>query len=506
MESTLLNQKVDMESSSDRPTMIQQQMIEAYDRFLLLRTEFMQTFVDLSKNPQNMNFHQKEKIISQFRLLTMDEDPSIQHNAVVALGHLVEHSEELAMIVVKKDILGQLIKSIPSQDQHYKKAAAFVLRAVANHSPELSQAVVDCGGLDALGISLKDPEVKEAAAWAPGNIAQQDAMPAQAVVDADAVSLPLSLNTSELVWEEVNMDTIALLVQMIRSPDAKVKRQVLSTLIQITKHSVKLAEMVIAEDIFSEVMVCLQDPDEYVKTDVITLMWEVVRHNAEFAQRFVNCGGLAEVVDYLDKSHGSMRIPGIMVLGCVASHGENLAMAVILSKGLHQLAICLSEEDNEHIKGATVWSIGQIGHHTPEHAKAVATAGLLPKVLLFYTGASSLEKSLKNILLKCTHLPSLEPLLNNAPSNILNHVLGKFSKVLPHDSEARQEFVMSGGLSKVQEMKAEPGSALWKQINAIKSCFQEAPANRLKAKSPHEKPQTPQAKNVVKCCTTFHFI
>ena len=52
----------------------------------------------------------------------------------------------------------------------YKKAAAFVLRAVAKHSPQLAQSVVDCGALDALVICLEefDPGVKEAASWALG--------------------------------------------------------------------------------------------------------------------------------------------------------------------------------------------------------------------------------------------------------------------------------------------------------------------------------------------------
>lgn len=59
----------------------------------------------------------------------------------------------------------------------YKKAAAFVLRAVAKHSPELSQAVVACGGVDALVLCLEefDPGVKEAAAWALGYIARHNA-------------------------------------------------------------------------------------------------------------------------------------------------------------------------------------------------------------------------------------------------------------------------------------------------------------------------------------------
>lgn len=46
----------------------------------------------------------------------------------------------------------------------------------------------------------------------------------------------------------------------------------------------------------------------------------------------VNYGGLAAVIDCLGNCHGNLRLPGIMMLGYVAAHGENLAMAVILSK------------------------------------------------------------------------------------------------------------------------------------------------------------------------------
>lgn len=46
-------------------------------------------------------------------------------------------------------------------------------------------------------------------------------------------------------------------------------------------------------------------------------------------------------------------------------------------------------------------------------------------------------------------------------------------KVLPHDSKARRLFVTSGGLKKVQEIKAEPGSLLQENINSINSCYPE---------------------------------
>ena len=83
------------------------------------------------------------------------------------------------------------------------------------------------------------------------------------------------------------------------------------------------------------------------------------------------------------------------------------------------------------------------------------------------------KRALKNILQKCIHLPALEPLLHDAPPNILKHVVGQFSKVLPHDPHARRLFVTSGGLKKVQEIKAEPGSALHEYINIINNCFPE---------------------------------
>ena len=60
------------------------------------------------------------------------------------------------------------VYSLANQNRFYKKAAAFCLRSVARHSPELAQAVVDCGALDSMVTCLEefDPGVKEAAAWA----------------------------------------------------------------------------------------------------------------------------------------------------------------------------------------------------------------------------------------------------------------------------------------------------------------------------------------------------
>lgn len=83
------------------------------------------------------------------------------------------------------------------------------------------------------------------------------------------------------------------------------------------------------------------------------------------------------------------------------------------------------------------------------------------------------KKALTNILQKCVYLPALEPLLKDAPPNILKHVVGQFAKVLPHDTKARRLFVTSGGLEKVQLINAERNSALSEHINSINNCYPE---------------------------------
>jgi hypothetical protein len=51
----------------------------------------------------------------------------------------------------------------------------------------------------------------------------------------------------------------------------------------------------------------------------------------------------------------------------------------------------LSEEREDHLKAAAAWALGQIGRHTPEHAKAVALANILPKLLECYLKTDSSE-------------------------------------------------------------------------------------------------------------------
>ena len=155
--------------------------------------------------------------------------------------------------------------------------------------------------------------------------------------------------------------------------------QVLSCLAQISKHSVELAELVVEAEIFPAVLTCLKDKSEVVIKNTAILIREVAKHTAELCQLILNAGGVAAVIDYLGDTRGNVRLPGIMVLGYVSAHTEALAMAVIVSKGVSQLSIIMHEERDDRIRSATVWSLGMIGSHTPEHSKSIAIANVLPR-------------------------------------------------------------------------------------------------------------------------------
>merc|ERR1712183_556910 len=135
-------------------------------------------------------------------------------------------------------------------------------------------------------------------------------------------------------------------------------------------------------------------------------------------------------------------------------------------------------EPEDHLKAASAWSLGQIDRHSPDHARAPAEADVLRRLLAVYLHQDSSEdlqtkakRALKSVIQKCTHLPALEPLLQEAPPNILKYVVQQFAKVLPSDLNARRSFVQSGGLQKIQEVSPENGSKLKDFIDEINMLY-----------------------------------
>lgn len=236
--------------------------------------------------------------------------------------------------------------------------------------------------------------------------------------------------------------------------DGKLKRQVCSALAQIAKHSVDLAEVVVEAEVFPKILACLKDSDMMVRKNAATCIREIAKQTPELAKLIVNAGGAAALVDYVKDTVGNVRLPGIMALGYIAAFSETLALAVIVSKGVPALKDALINEAEDHIKAATVWTLGQIGRHTPDHARALADGGVLQPMVALHVREDSSEdlkvkskRALKAVLMKSTDGAALAPLLKDANPKIQKYVLAQYSAILPNDPAARKAFMASGLLA-----------------------------------------------------------
>lgn len=97
---------------------------EAYQK---ARVTFVQTVAELAQRPQNIEALQsagKSPSLTDFapgvmallRPLLLDNVPSIQQSAALALGRLANYSDELAEAVVSNEILPQLVYSLSEQN------------------------------------------------------------------------------------------------------------------------------------------------------------------------------------------------------------------------------------------------------------------------------------------------------------------------------------------------------------------------------------------------------
>ena len=114
-------------------------VLQVFENYQKARVNFVQTVAELATRPQNIEALQNAGVMQLLRPLLLDNVPSIQQSSALALGRLANYNDELAEAVVSNEVLPQLVYSLSEQNRFYKKAAAFVLRAVAKHSPQLAQ-------------------------------------------------------------------------------------------------------------------------------------------------------------------------------------------------------------------------------------------------------------------------------------------------------------------------------------------------------------------------------
>ncbi len=459
-------------------------ILKPFEDYQKARFTFVQSIAELAQRPQNIVALHSAGVMPLLRPLLLDSVQVIQQSAALAIGRLANYSEEIAESVIQNDIITQLVYSLSNQNRFYKKAACYVLRAVAKHSPELADDIVKSGALEPLILNLSefDASVKESAAWALGYIAKHNAQLAENVVNAKAIEhLVLCLQEPEIELKRAASKTLCFIAQhtpdlaskiseqgldlisyFLMYNDTQLKRNVCLLLGNIAKHSIDLSISV--WDSLSDpqlLLACLMDPDLEVKKNTAFCISEFVNKGPENAMKIVNKGGLGVLVHFIANVKGDPRLYGIIAIGFIAAHNEKLSEAIIDVNGINYIKEALETESLPHIKASCCYALGQIGKHAPKHANKVAehdVLGLMISNVIKTDKADDLNikarRALKKIINNCNLLHRLEPLIRESPPYVLQHVLTQYEKYLKDDKEYKKEFINTGGLRTLQEIRS----------------------------------------------------
>uniref|UniRef100_A0A8C9LU60 Uncharacterized protein n=1 Tax=Piliocolobus tephrosceles TaxID=591936 RepID=A0A8C9LU60_9PRIM len=134
-----------------------------------------------------------------------------------------------------------------------------------------------------------------------------------------------------------------------------------------------------------------------------------------------------------------------------------------------------------YIKSASVWTIGNIGKHSTDHAKKIADENILIILVNLYNANDSsddlkkkIKISLKAIIQKITDFEALQPVFLKSTFKLAKYSIFQFSKILPNNPSYKKMFIKSGCLKYLQEIKhSEEGKKLDLEIKSINKIFPE---------------------------------
>lgn len=91
-------------------------MLLHFEEYQKARVKFVQAIAEAATRPQNIEVMNNAGVMQLLRPLLLDNVPSIQQTAALALGRLANYSEDLAEAVVGNEILPQLVYSLSDQN------------------------------------------------------------------------------------------------------------------------------------------------------------------------------------------------------------------------------------------------------------------------------------------------------------------------------------------------------------------------------------------------------
>lgn len=470
-------------------------VIQPFEEFQKARVMFVQTVAELANRAQNIDSLKKVGVVKLLGPLLSDPVTSIKQSAALALGRLAKQDEELATAVIedKGRILTQLLESLHSNNKNYKKAACFVISAVARHSKDLAEKVVEYGAIKFLVSCFEeyDPSVMESAAWALRYIAKHSAALAHKIVKEDAIdSLIMCLQEPEISIKRVAIQTLSniarhseeltnyvsakdnlnIILYYLILKDTALKRQILLCLGNMAHHSLNVAYSIINNINPTQIEECIKDKDPTVQMNALVLLDEIAKKKYEYATSISGKIKFRVFVEYLNYYRGEPRLYGIPIISTLASYNKELAESIIKEGVLIPLIDTIEKEHSEKIVSLACLAVSNLSKHTPDLTNGIAAFNDLPSKLLAisvnkeysFELKENAKNALDNIIDNCTEIKCLTPLLNKPNYNtvdeeqfekILVKVIRRQKDILMDSKKDRKEFIKDKTLKKIIELK-----------------------------------------------------
>ncbi|KAG2453568.1 hypothetical protein HYH02_001787 [Chlamydomonas schloesseri] len=396
-------------------------------------------------------------ILTQLRVGT----PAVKEAAVKNLNSLIGSHADHARLIADEALLNTLVAMLSAPDSPHSlcKAVVHTLATTARYCSEMAAAVIKANALPPVSLLVRGgstpPDLRAAALNCLAHIASHNEELA-AQVSATGLVGPTVGHLADKMVPKVRRAAAALLLQLGR------KTPPLAAEVCSGGCPAALAKYLAME----------KDGGEGCSTGV-TLGGTLASYSPVTAKAVVDAGVGAEVVAALRR--GGAGGPDGPAGGTLGAASKSAAGGIKLltmksTAGRSGGGSASAGVTNVPVPAAAAWALEQMSQHGDETTMPLIAQGALTAVLDGYAasvgGAAGSPDSpdaaifgrckaaLKSLIRNCATTAPLEPLvMDSTPPAILKHVLRRCEPLLAKDPKARQQFVTSGGLMRLQELE-----------------------------------------------------
>lgn len=341
-----------------------------------------------------------------------------------------------------------LIECLKDVDSELKQHAGWALAYISKHNQELAKAVDSAGGISLLIICLKDPET---------NIKIMSLVCLTEIIK----------HSDEFAYSFIDKGGLDTLKQLLTNSNIFIKREALTCLAHIAHFKMETASKICEEEnyiTFKNIVKCINDADAFVQRNAAVCVSQIVQHGHQLIQIVSTACGAAPFIEYVRRTRGYLRMPGLLILKDLSSFDEGMAKQIIEKDGVPLLKESIESGDTLYMKSCGAAAISEIAKKSSANAAVLIKEGI-PSILIDCYNtyrkdvndkakenlANWAHDALKEIISTTEDIEFLELMLDTSPIEIHCIVYPKIAKLIAKSVAARKDFAVKGYFKKAME-------------------------------------------------------